>query len=192
MFKKQMVFQRVVCILALVVAALVFVYSLGVMTDLYDCLYSTMMDPSDHYETDVPGSIVFYDMQPFNALFLKLSIVMILLSAVLFITNTHVRRKYYISNYIATGVFSVYTIAFVLWAGRNLNYYKAMWLAVDFEKLKEHAELWSTHYTDSAFWFDLKNLVFALCWIVVILLICNLVLKIKLEKTEDELVKGGK
>ena len=72
MFKKQMVFQRVVCLISLIAAVVVFVYSLGVMTDLYDCLYKTMTDPNDYTITDVHGSEVYYLMQPFNATFLKI------------------------------------------------------------------------------------------------------------------------
>ncbi len=47
MYKKQMSFQKLVCYLALAAGLIVFIYSLGIMTDLYDCLYSTMLDPSD-------------------------------------------------------------------------------------------------------------------------------------------------
>ena len=38
MYKKQMGFQKLICILALVAGFVVFLYSLGIMTDLYDCL----------------------------------------------------------------------------------------------------------------------------------------------------------
>ena len=39
MYKKQMTLQRITSYLLLAAAALVFVYSLGFMTDLYDSLY---------------------------------------------------------------------------------------------------------------------------------------------------------
>ena len=42
MYKKQLTFQKIVCFAMLAAAALVFIYSLGIMTDLYDSLYSTM------------------------------------------------------------------------------------------------------------------------------------------------------
>ena len=47
MYKKQMSFQKLVCYSALAAGLIVFIYSLGIMTDLYDCLSSTMLDPSD-------------------------------------------------------------------------------------------------------------------------------------------------
>ena len=39
MYKKQMKLQRLLCIALIIVCALAFVYSLGIMTDLYDSLY---------------------------------------------------------------------------------------------------------------------------------------------------------
>ena len=94
MYKKQMLFQKLICYLALATGFVVFLYSLGIMTDLYDCLYSTMMDPSDLTYTTVPGSIVYYNMQGFNKAFLSSSIVMLLLACLLFVTQTNNRRKY--------------------------------------------------------------------------------------------------
>lgn len=105
MYKKQMTAQRILCLAAIIVSAIFFLYSLGIMTDLYDSLYDTMRNPSNPFQTDVEGSIVYYNMQEFNRMFLMLSIVQLLLGALLFITNTHSRRKYYIGNYVATGLF---------------------------------------------------------------------------------------
>ena len=99
MYKKQLVFQKAACLLAIIAAAVSFVYSLGIITDIYDSLYSTMMNPNDLTQTMVPGSIIYYDMQAFNKQFLYLSIGLILLACFLFITNTHSRRKYYITNF---------------------------------------------------------------------------------------------
>ena len=56
MYKKQMTFQRVVCFLVLVVGVLAFLYSLGMMTDLYDTLYSMISDPSDLDNSKVAGA----------------------------------------------------------------------------------------------------------------------------------------
>ena len=40
MYKKQMILQRIVCYVMLIAAALVFVYSLGIMTDMYDSKFA--------------------------------------------------------------------------------------------------------------------------------------------------------
>ena len=103
MYKKQMTFQRIVCFALLIGAALVFVYSLGLMTDLYDALYTTIRSANNLDRTTVTGSRLYYDMQGFNKTFTGVSIAMILVTLTLFITNTHSRRRYYIGNFITTG-----------------------------------------------------------------------------------------
>ena len=62
MYKKQLTLQKILCFLAIASSAVIFLYSLGIMTDLYDTLYSTMKNPANLEETDVPGSIVYYNM----------------------------------------------------------------------------------------------------------------------------------
>ena len=78
---------------------------------IHDALKDTMRNKNDYTQTKVPGSIIFYDMQPFNKLFVNLSIGLILLSCFLFVMNTHVRRKYYIGNYVAIGAYSAGALA---------------------------------------------------------------------------------
>lgn len=192
MYKKQLTFEKIVCLLAVIAGAAVFIYSLGIMTDLYDCLYSTMMNPNNLTQTDVPGSIVYYDMQDFNGLLTKAGIVLILLGCLLFITNTHVRRKYYIGNYVATALNVIAGIGVSVWAHLQIEAYKAQFLQVDFEALKKHAELWKTAYTESTVWFDLHYGVFALVIISAVLLVVNMIWKIRLMKEEAQLLAAGK
>ena len=89
MYKKQMTAQRIVCMAAVIVSAIFFLYTLGIMTDLYDSLYDTMRNPNNIWDTDVSGSIVYYNMQDFNRTFLLYSIGQILLACLLFLTSTH-------------------------------------------------------------------------------------------------------
>ena len=98
MYKKQLGFQKIACLLAIISSAVWFVYSLGMITDIYDALYYTMLDPDDLTQTLVEGSILYYDMQAFNKAFLYASIGLILLACFLYLTNTNIRRKYYIGN----------------------------------------------------------------------------------------------
>ena len=192
MYKKQMTAQRIVCMAAIIVSAIFFPYSLGIMTDLYDSLYDTMRNPSNPFQTDVEGSIVYYNMQEFNRMFLMLSIVQLLLGALLFITNTHSRRKYYIGNYVATGLFVAGGVYNAVFAHQYIEIFKAQFLQVDFAALKEHAEMWGTLYTESTFWFDLHYAVFGLVLIVCALLTANAVWKARLMKTEQHLLNEGR
>lgn len=192
MYKKQMALQKILCLLAICSGALVFLYALGIMTDLYDTLYSTMMNSADLTQTDVPGSIVYYNMQQFNAVFLKYSIVLILLACLLFITNTQVRRRYYIGNYAAIGVFAAANIFVAVWAHGYIEIFKQQFLQVDFAALKVHSEMWKTAYTESTFWFDAHYCVFAVTILVSLALVANAIWKAKLMKEEAQLIESGK
>ena len=192
MYKKQLTVQKILCLVAIIVSAVVFLYALGIMTDLYDALYDTMRNTSNVYKTDVEGSVVYYNMQEFNRYFLRYSIGMILLGVLLFITNTHVRRKYYISNYVATGLYAAASVAISVFGHHYIEIFKGQFLQVDFDALKEHAQTWGTLYTESTFWFDLHYFVFALLIIVAALLVANAVWKSKLMKEEQQLLGGGK
>lgn len=192
MYKKQMTAQKFLCMAAIIVSAIFFLYTLGIMTDLYDSLYDTMRNPNDLTQTDVPGSIIYYAMQAFNRTLLILSIVQILLGVLLYLTNTHCRRRYYIGNYVATGLFAAGAIYNSVYAHINIETAKAMFLQVDFAALKEHAEMWGTLYTESTFWFDIHYLVFGLLLLVSILLAANVFWKVNLMKDEAKLVEEGR
>ena len=191
MYKKQMVFQKILCLITLISGGIVFLYSLGIMTDLFDSLYSTMRK-KDLTQTTVPGSYLYYEMQGFNQLFVKLAIGLILVTLLLFITNTNTRRKYYVGNYVAIALNAIYGIGFTIWAHMQIEFYKAKFLQIDFVALKEHAETWDTLYTDSTFWFDVHYLVFGIVLVLELLLILNLFWKRNLMKEEASLIGKGK
>ena len=193
MYTKQIKCQKLLCIVAVIACAITFLYALGLMTDLYDALYSTMRNPADLTETDVPGSILYYDMQDFNRSLLKFSIGLILLACLLFLTQTHARRKYYVGNYVSVGLYSVAAVAYTVWAHARIEGYKAAFLTqVDFEALKKHAKMWKTAYVDSTFWFDAHYAVYAILLVVTVLLLLNLIWKIRLMKAEQRLIAAGK
>ena len=192
MYKKQMSLQRVVCLLSVVASAVVFLYSLGLMTDLFDMLYSMIPDPDDLDSARVAGARIYYDMQGFNQMLLRGSIGLILLSCVLFITNTHSRRKYYIGNYVAVGANVIADAAMAFWVHTEIAAYKATYLStVDFTQLERRLSRVGT-YTDSTFWFDIHIAVCAVVLIAAALLILNVLWKIKVMKDEQSLLKGGK
>ena len=192
MYKKQVRLQKILCLALLFASALIFIYSLGIMTDLYDALYTTIRSAKNLDKSTVTGSRVYYDMQDFNKLFLRLSIAMIVVNVTLFITNTHSRRKYYIGNYCSIALVSAGGIAFTVWAHGQIEAFKAQFLNINFEELAVHAEKRKTLYTESTFWFDIHYLLFGLLVIGIILLIANAIWKRKLMKEEQALIAGGK
>ncbi len=192
MYKKQMTFQRAVCFIVLIAGALAFLYSLGMMTDLYDTLYSMIPDSSNLDNAKVAGARIYYDMQGFNRTLLRCSIGMILLACLLFITNTHSRRKYYAGNLIATGVNAAAGVGLAVWMHIQVAAYKTQYLTtVDFTELRRRLERRGT-YTDSTFWFDIHYLVLVLLVIAAVLLIVNYIWKKRLMQDEATLLRNGK
>ena len=196
MYKKQMAFQKIVCMLTLVAAALIFVYSLGIATDLYDALSKTILYPDyDLDYTSVTGSRVYYDMFGFNSTFTKVSIGLIIVTLILFVTNTHARRKYYIGNYIAVGLSTVANIVITLWCIPQIMDYKAQYQNnVDFEALKAFSEDWGTIYIgpEDTFWFDVSYVVFGFLLLASCLLILNVVWKVIMMKAEKSAIGSRK
>lgn len=188
MYKRQVKLQKIFCLLATGVSAAIFIYSLGIITDLYDALYMTMRNPNDLSQTSVPGSFVYYEMQGFNQSFMLSGLGLILLSLLLFLTNTHTRRKYYIGNYVATGAWCAAAVGISVWAHGQIEFFKARFLQIDFAALQEHANTWKTLYTESTFWFDVHYFLFALLLGVALLLIANVFWKLRLMKQENALL----
>lgn len=193
MYKKQLTLQKIACLLAIVAAGVCFAYSLGVMTDLYDSLYTTMLNPADLSQTFVPGSIIYYDMQEFNKTLLSASIGMLLASGLLYLTNTQVRRKYYIGNFLATLVYVCGALGVSGWLHKEIAMYKEQFLTtVDFAALESFAKMFKSLYTESTFWFDVHYVVMALLGITSVILVVNAIWKVVLMKAENRLIEEGK
>ena len=197
MYKKQMTLQRIVCFALLIAAALVFVYSLGLMTDLYDNKLNYYAEDYYLYDEDpanlmVLGSEIYYDMQEFNRNLTKAGIVLILLAAAQFVFQNHTRRKYYIANYITVGVNTVASVAISVWALSNIFSYKAQYLQVDFETLATKAEQYGFEWYISTFWFDIAIPVFAILLVATVINVVNLFWKKSLMKAEQKLIEEGK
>jgi len=192
MYRRQMIIQKVLCFAAIAASAVVFLYALGLMTDLYDGLYYTMMDPSNPKDTWVQGSWVYYDMQPFNRQLLSVSIGMLLLSCLLFVTGTHSRRRYYIGNAVSTFAYAAAGVGLSVWCHTQLEAFKAQFLEINFEELEFFAEMMNTPYIDSTFWFDAHYAVMGLVLVVGALLVVNFLLKCALMREEKRLIEEGK
>ena len=192
MYKKQMKIQKIVCFLVLAASVVVFLYSLGIMTDLYDALYYTIPNKDNLDRSRVEGARVYYDMQPFNQQFLHFSIILILCAVLLFLTNTNIRRRYYISNIIAVIINAAVNVYVAIWTHGQIVGFKKQFLQINFEDLKKFAERQHTLYTESTFWFDIHVVVFAFAIIANVLLVANLIWKFQLMHQEKQLIKAGK
>ena len=190
MYKKQMILQRIVCYLQLIASALVFIYSLGLLTDLYDNKFNYYAENLE--KPQVAGTEIYYYMQEFNQNLTAVGIILILLAVSLFVFRNNVRRKYYIANYITVAVNTIASIAASVWALNNVFIYRAQYLLVDFVELKKRSEMFGFSYTESTFWFDISVVVFGLLLVVTALNVANLIFKVVLMKSEKQLLEAGK
>jgi hypothetical protein len=191
-----MLMQKIVCMMTLITSALVFVSSLGLSTDLYDALSKTILYPDYDLEyTSVTGSRVYYDMFGFNSAFTRVSIGLILVSLILFLTNTHSRRKYYIGNYIATGLSAAASVGVSIWCITQIASYESQFRNnVNFEELKAFSKDWGTPYIgpNDTFWFDICYVIFGILLLSAVLLILNCVFKVMVMKAEERAIGSGK
>ena len=139
MYKKQMLFQRIVCFALLAAAVLVFAYSLGLVTDLhyYDFAYYAEVPGQPKFE----GADIYNEIQPFNRQLTAAGIGLILSALLMFIMGCQKRRKYYIGNYVAIGLNTALTVAVSVWGILNVKKYREMYDLIDFEKLQWYQEL---------------------------------------------------
>lgn len=193
MYRKQMTLQKIVCFIMLASSVITFAYSLGIMSDLYESFYYSIRSTENPARNPIAGSLIYYDMQDFNKAFLKAGIALILISLILFVTNTHIRRRYYIGNVVAVMVNVIANIAVAVWASVQIGVYKDKFLnEVDFQAFREYADLMKSYYTESTFWFDVHIYVFGISIAACLLLIANLIWKFKLMDQEQKLIKAGK
>ncbi len=191
MYKKQLKIQKFICLLCVIAAALTFVYALGMITDIQEALRSTMRNPLKPTQTKVEGSWIYYDMQPFNKQFVDLALVPILLACLLYITNTHSRRKYYVTNFLAVGAYSAATIGICLWAHKQIEAFAVQYMTtINFEQLEEYAAFMGTPYLDNTNMLDLHRWVFAIAAFSVVVLVANTVWKVILMHSEKKLLEA--
>ena len=195
MYKKQMALQRVLCIVFIIAAALVFVYALGFMTDAYD-----MINPLDKSQKTEEIRQLMTDMDLFDRDLVKVGIGLILVSLTLLLTNTHSRRKYYIGNYIATALTAAAACAATIWAHQHIDGLKNRYFSgiIDFKAVEKALDPYPGRrpplgvFSDSAFWFDAHYFVFGILLLAAVLLILNAIWKIILMRREKAALTNGK
>lgn len=196
MYKKQMLFQRIICIAILIACAFCFIVSLGVVTDIFDTVFPsfilTFEDVNGFKESmGLDGNTYYcasyyYNFQDFNNQLVMLSIALIVISLTLFITCTNTRRRYYISNYVATGLTTVANIGVSIWAFINVAKYVREYQNIEFDKLKEVAEMAGMKFHQSTASLEVAYLAFGILVLVTALLVLNLIWKIFVMKNEQK------
>lgn len=191
MYKKQMTFQRIVCMAMLAACAIVFIYSLGLMTDIYNDFFQTFRNMAvEEPKSSVEGGEIYLHMQEFNRNLTTVSIVLVLVAVFNLVMGSHTRRKYYIGNYFSNALCVICNIAATVWSFMEIKKYRDEFVHADFVALKEFLEgrQMSNNYSDSTFWFDAWYGVFGLLLLLSVLLIVNVVLKIIVMNSEKRLI----
>ncbi len=171
--KLQFNISKIICYAVLVISVICFLFSLGITTDIYNLYLLSSFN--------VSGSEIYQDIQYFNKTIVNMIIISIVLACTLFITRTHIRRKYYISNYVNVIIVSLYDIVVSFIAIFNLIYFRDYFLNnVDFEEYKKWTDVFKTvRYSESTFWFDINIVCYIALIIISIILFANLLLKNK-------------
>lgn len=171
--KLQVNVSKIICYAVLIISIICFVFSLGITTDIYNLYLLSSFN--------VSGSEIYEDIQYFNKTIVNMIIIAIILACTLFITRTHIRKRYYISNYVNVVIVSLYNIVVSFIAIFNLIYFRDYFINnVDFIEYKKWTEVFkSVRYSESTFWFDINIVSYIVLIVISIILFINLLLKNK-------------
>lgn len=193
--KAQMRFQKVLCIVMLVLGALTLLYAFAYCSGSLGNLGTAIDRRGRSFFEAAAGkrdATLYTDVQPFNNMLMYFGIVMILASVLLFITGCNSRRNYYVSNYVAIGICSVVDIVMPVVALIMNAHWQSEFLKVDFDGWQMvAAESETIKYSNSTLWFNIGYAVYVLMIIAAVVLILNLVWKIKLMQGEKKLLEKG-
>lgn len=204
--KAQMRFQKYLCLAMLIWGAVTLLYAFcycsGALAELGQNINVSASGTHTSRFTASEGlydALLYDDIQSFNNLLMFVGVAMVLLAVILYITSCNKRRNYYISNYVSVGVvaggsFVLSLVALVMnaiWRSRFLSVDFTAWKAYQDLKAEQYPDLWTVHYNGSTAWFDLGFAVYIIMMVLAVLLILNLVWKIKLMQGEKKLLLGN-
>lgn len=203
--KTQMRFQKYLCLVLIIVGALATVYAFCYCTGGLVTLGQNLDSKGKSFfkaSGDLYDATLYVDIQWVNNLLMYFGIAMILLAVILYITACNKRRNYYVSNYVAIGlcaggniVMSVVSLVInAIWRGKFLNVDFASWKAYC-DSQKALGDMLGvtveTYYSESTLMFDLGFAVYILVILASLLLILNLVWKVKLMQGEKKLLANA-
>lgn len=194
-----MKFQKIMCLVMLILGALsavyCFIYCSGGLANIGLSVQKESGQPAYDPEFETAQRL-YVDVQPFNTALLILSIVMIVMAAILYITATNKRRNYYISNYVATGAVCLVDFGVSIYVLVQNSIFLGRFNAIINDpalnaRYQAVAEEWETiSYVTSTWNFALGYVVYALVILGCVGLILNLVWKRELMKGEKQLLSG--
>lgn len=140
------------------------------------------------------GKLVQTRSQKFSDMFLILGIVLVLTVVLMMIMGCGKRRKYYITNYVATGIYVVFALVFAVLLVVSVVNVQAALNGVDMAEVKELYEGAASYYgkwNDSTWMLTLGYVYMGILLVNIAVVILNLVWKIKLMQGEKALLEAG-
>lgn len=194
--KTQMKFQKILALVTLISAAIAAVIGLIFCSGLLNAIrqYS---DEIGRY--DIGADALYQYSQSINDTVLVMAIVLIVTAVILYIFGCNKMRNYYITNYIAIGIYVLYAVVFAIFM--LIVCFNCIGLKgqIDFEAWKAYESQTNSqgqliriqYYNDS-----IATIIFGILIAVVVfslagLWVFNLIWKLKLMKGEKELLAKG-
>ena len=187
--KTQMRFQKILMYVSLVVAALTFVFGL--------IFLSGSMAYATHYTggNSIGAEKLVEKSQAFVETMVAVGITFIVLAALLFVTSSHSRKNYYITNYIAVGLFVAFAMFMAIFIMIKVTtlmgmfYNDITWDNVA-DKIAALAGLYPIKKSDN-YPFIIGYIVAALTIFDALLVVLCTVWKVLLMKGEKKLLEGS-
>ena len=182
-------FQKILMLVTLVVAALSFVYALSFCGGtIYQ--YNSLYDQLNKVEEVEGAEALFLASQKYNDILIGLSVAFIVIVALNFVMASQSRRNYYVTNYVSIILTAVYAVVFAILLLVFVSNTFSLFAAIDREVAEFEYSLVMDDFKYSVVNFILGYLMAALMIVNAVILVLNLVWKIKLMKGEKQLLKG--
>lgn len=194
--KAQMKFQKILSLVTLILAAVVFVFAISFFTGNI----SAILNYSSRYNGGMyKGADVFIDAgQAFVSALEIMVIVYLVVIALSYIMGNNSRRNYYITNYVATGLVVAMAAVVALYGLiMMIVLINAFYNQVDWAKMQELRDIYSwnpkfqTEVGKEPTMFIIGIVIFLLVLVNCLAWVYNLIWKIKLMKGEKELLEKG-
>lgn len=187
--------QKILTLVTLIFAAITLVYSFSFNSGmLFEIQYYAVP------QFDVSGANELVDgTKTVNNTMVIMSIVLIVSVVLLYFTQTNKRRNYYITNYIAIGIFTLYALAYAITFFVLISKVFALcsqvdtakWLEyVNYEPFEGAARLYPQHYSLSKVSLILGIVVAVIAIIFAVAWVINTFIKVKLMMGEKKLLKN--
>lgn len=197
--KTQMRFQKIFMLIALIIAALcvvfAFIFCSGTLFQMQNAaIFDLAANPppeGDGIEYLEGAKDLFWASQGVSNTVLVLGIVLILAVVLNYIMGSAKRRKYYVTNYVATGIAVVAFVAVAIVILVLVLNCQNILATIDLEQAEEIYNTYADGWQYSVWTFSVGYALSGVLLITALVFVLNLVWKIKLMKGEKKLLESG-